>query len=105
MKGMIRMDFIPEVLQVVLGNDYHVFAYFNDGTIRAYDVLPLIQKGGVFKKLSDLNVFHKCLTVLNGTVAWDLNGNHDVTKCIDIDPFDVYNSPVVKDPLEKEHLA
>lgn len=102
---MIHMDFIPEVLQVVPGNGYQLFVYFNDGTVHTYDAFPLIQKGGVFKKIEDLNIFRKCLTVLNGTVAWDLNGNHDATKCIDIDPFDVYNSPVVKDPLEKEYLA
>lgn len=98
------MDFIPEVLQVVPGNNYHVFAYFNDGTVRDYDVFPLIRRGGVFKKIDNLNIFRKCLTVLNGTVAWDLSGKRDVTQCIDIDPFDVYNSPVVQDPLQ-EHLA
>ncbi len=99
------MDFIPEVLQVVPGNGYQLFVYFNDGTVHTYDAFPLIQKSGVLKKIADLNIFRKCLTVLNGTIAWDLTGKHDATQCIDIDPFDVYNSPVVKDPLEKEYLT
>ena len=31
---------------------------------------------------------------------WDLEGNHDATKCIDIDPCSMYeSSKIVKDPL------
>ena len=45
------------------------------------------------------------MTVLNGTVAWDLEGNRDETRCIDIDPFTVYDSPVVKDPLDNAQTA
>ena len=41
------------------------------------------------------------MTVMNGSVAWDLEGNRDATKCIDIDPFVLYEAPVVKDPLEE----
>lgn len=45
-------------------------------------------------------MFHDCLTVMNGTAAWDVEGKRDPRKCIDIDPYDVYEAPVVKDPLE-----
>lgn len=93
--------FMPEVLQAVPGEGYTVYAYFNDGTVHHYDVSPLIQKGGVFAKIHDWHLFRSCLTVLNGTVAWDLTGNHDETDCIDIDPLVVYEAPEVDDPLEK----
>ena len=55
--------------------------------------------------LQDLNTFRSCMTVLNGTVAWDLEGNRDETRCIDIAPFTVYDSPVVKDPLDNAQTA
>ena len=56
---------------------------------------------GVFARLRDRQVFVNTMTVMNGSLAWDLEGNRDATKCIDIDPFVLYESPVVKDPLEK----
>ena len=93
--------FFPEVLQVVPGDNYTVYAYFNDGTVRHYDASELVMRSGILAQLRDRKVFVDCLTVMNGTVAWDIAGNRDETKCIDIDPFVVYASPVVKDPLEE----
>lgn len=92
--------FFPEVLQVVPTDDYKVYAYFNDGTIRLHDVRPLIKSGTVFSPLEDITFFKSKCTVINHTVAWDVGGNYDPEKCVDIDPFTVYNSPVVADPLE-----
>ena len=89
----------PKVLQAVAGEHYTVYAYMNDGTVRLVDVLPLIQKGGVFSFLLDPEVFTKALTVLNDTVAWDLTGKHDPADCIDLDPFSVQARPAVADPL------
>ena len=93
--------FFPEVLQVVPGDNYTVYAYFNDGTVRRYDASELVMRSGILTQLRDRKVFVDRLTVMNGTVAWDIAGNRDETKCIDIDPFVVYASPVVKDPLEE----
>lgn len=93
--------FFPEVLQVVPGDNYTVYAYFNDGTVRHYDASELVMRSGILAQLRDRKVFVDRLTVMNGTVAWDIAGNRDETKCIDIDPFAVYASPVVKDPLEE----
>lgn len=98
-------NFIPEVLQAVPGEGYSIFVYFNDGTVRKYDASRLVTQPGVFRKLQDMDTFRSCMTVLNGTVAWDLEGNCDETRCIDIDPFTVYDSPVVKDPLESMQTA
>lgn len=97
----MEKSFIPEVLQVVPSKDYTFFAYFNDGTIHHYDASSLVSRNGIFSKLRDKNVFQTTITVMNGTVAWDFLGNRDETKCLDLDPFDVYAAPVVADPLEQ----
>ena len=74
-----------------------VYAYMNDGSVRKFDVKPLIKKGGVFKKIEDKEIFKNTLTVLNGTVAWDIAGNRNIYKCIDIDPMTIFKSPAVPD--------
>ncbi|MDO4175653.1 MAG: DUF2442 domain-containing protein [Eubacteriales bacterium] len=90
----------PKVLQAITGDDYTVYAYLNDGTVRCVDMKPMIAQGGVFEQLRDENFFTSHLTVLNDTVAWDLTGEHDPAQCIDIDPFTVADMPVIADPLE-----
>lgn len=92
---------IPEVVQAIPAKGYAVYAYFNDGSVHLYDAAPLIKKGGVFEKIRDKSVFDSALTVMNGSVAWDIDGNRDTAKCIDIDPFTVFESPVVKEPFDK----
>ncbi len=91
--------FFPEVFQAVAGENYTVYAYMNDGSVRLYDAKPLIQKGGIFQKIADETVFKETLTVLNHSIAWDINGNRDEYHCIDIDPFDVFKSPIVQDGI------
>ena len=92
--------YFPTVLQSVAGDDYLVYAYFSDGSIKCYDMKPLIRQGGVFDALKDEAVFKSALTVLNDTIAWDLTGSYDPTQCIDVDPFEVYNGETVSDPLD-----
>ena len=92
--------FFPEVLQVIPGRDFSVYAYMNDGTIRHMDIKPLIVPGTVFAQLADEREFVRKLAVINQTVAWDMGGNRDAEKCIDLDPFSVYEAPSVPDPLE-----
>lgn len=89
----------PEVVQAVAGEDYTVYAYMKDGSVRLFDAKPLIEKGGVFEQLRDKAVFAEALTVLNETVAWDISGKHDPADCIDIDPFGVAECPEVEDIL------
>ena len=69
----------------------------NDGSVRKFDVKPLIKKGGVFRKIEDKEIFKNTLTVLNGTVAWDIAGNRNIYKCIDIDPMTIFKLPAVPD--------
>jgi len=91
--------YYPVVVQAVSGSEYTVYAYFSDGSIHLFDMKPLIAQGGVFKRIADTDFFASRLTVMNNTVAWDLSGHFDPQNCIDIDPFTVYESPSVKDPL------
>ncbi len=93
--------FYPEVFQAVAGKEYVVYAYLNDGSVRVLDMKPLIQKGGVFKVLEDKKIFSGKLTVLNNSVAWDINGNRDEYDCIDIDPFELMKCPIVLDIPEE----
>ena len=88
MKNVVPAVF-PAVVQAVAGEDYTVFAYMANGTIKQYDAKPLIEKGGIFEKLRDKDFFAKRLTVLNDTVAWDISGDHNPEECIDIDPFTI----------------
>lgn len=90
-----NLDIFPEVFQAVAGENFTVYAYMNDGSIRLYDMKPVIKQGGVFKVLENEDVFRNKLTVLNGSIAWDISGDRDESKCIDIDPFNVFHSPVV----------
>ena len=90
----------PTVVQAVAAPGKTVYAYFSDGKITQFSMADSITSGGVFAQLEDEEFFRNALTVLNGTVAWDVSGTFDPTACIDIDPFTVYEAPRVPDPLE-----
>ncbi|MCL2810870.1 MAG: DUF2442 domain-containing protein [Clostridia bacterium] len=94
--------FWPRVLQAVPTDEYQVYAYFNDGSVRLFDVKPLIKPGTVFAPLENLSFFKNKLTVINHTVAWDVGGNRDPSACVDLDPLVLFQQPIVADPLEKE---
>ncbi|MGL4942444.1 MAG: hypothetical protein ACRC46_04550 [Thermoguttaceae bacterium] len=94
--------FSPGVLQAMPTDDFCVYAYCNDGGVRLFDVKPLIEQGGVFAPLADLEFFKSKITVLNDTVAWDASGNRDPHRCIDIDPCTIFAQPMEVDPLEVE---
>jgi hypothetical protein len=101
MKNLDAKHFWPKVVQVLPTDNFEVYAYFNDGSVRLYDVKPLLKPGTVFEPLMDIHVFKDKLAVINDTVAWDMGGNRDPRKCIDIDPFVVFEKPAVTDPLLK----
>jgi hypothetical protein len=89
------------VIQVIPKNDFKVYVYFCDGKIKLYDMSHLIGVG-VFKKISNIDVFIKTCTVLNGTLAWDIEGKLDTYNCLDLDPETIYMDGIdVKDPNEK----
>lgn len=96
----MEQNYFPAVVQALAGADFTVYAYFSDGSIKHFDVKPLIRQGGVFEKLADEAVFRSALTVLNDTVAWDFTGELIPARCVDIDPFAVYDGASVSDPME-----
>jgi hypothetical protein len=90
--------YFPEVLQVIPAPEYHVLVYFDDGSIHDFDAQPLLEHG-VFAPLKDERRFRTTITVMNGTLAWDLQGNRDETACLDVDPLVIYReSPEVDEP-------
>jgi len=98
-QGLNKAEFLPKVLQVVPTDDFKVYAYFNDGSVRLFDAKPLIVPNTVFEPLQDITFFKSKLAVINDTVAWDIGGNRDPRKCIDLDPLVIFEQPAVADPL------
>lgn len=96
----MQEDMFPVVIQAVAGENFTVFAYMLDGTIRKVSVKHLIDKGGIWERLKDLDFFNNALTVMNDTVAWDLSDCFDPTNCIDIDPFTIAECETVPGPLQ-----
>jgi len=89
--------FQPELVQVIPTTEFTVYLYFDDGSVRLYNAKPLIEKGGVFSKLIDIDVFMKTCTIMNDTLAWDVAGNYDEWNCIDICPDTLLVCPLVED--------
>lgn len=69
------MEYMPKVLQAVAGENFTIYLYFSDGSVRLYDAKPILERGGVFEPMRDENFFREHLTVLNDTAAWDVNGD------------------------------
>lgn len=72
--------FWPKVLQAIPTDDYKVYAYFNDGSVRCFHAKPLIKPDIVFEPLAYINFFKDKLAVINDTIAWDIGGNRDPQK-------------------------
>lgn len=90
------------VIQVKPTTDFKVYVYFSDGKIKLYDVRPLLGQG-VFKQISTVDDFMNKCTVINQTLAWDVGGNFDPARSLDIDPETIYQKGVdVADPLIDE---
>lgn len=86
---------MPEVVQVIAAPapDYRIILCFDDGSIRQFDVTPLLD-GPVFQPLKDPELFRRSLTVMNGTAAWGIAGTRDEWRCVDLDPLVLYRDSV-----------
>ena len=90
-----------QVVQVYPMGNYDVAVYFADGNIKKYNVSHLVGKG-VFSVLEDVDFYKKNCTVLNGTLAWTLDGTYDSYNCLDIDSLVIYQSGIaIPDPLKE----
>lgn len=88
----------PKVVQVIPMRDYSVYVYFEDGKIVHYDMSIMIEKE-VFSCLKNMEIFMDRCTVMNDTLAWDIDGNWDNTTCLDIDPDTLYELPAVSEQI------
>lgn len=88
----------PKVVQVIPMKNYSVYVYFEDGKIVCYDMSQMIEKE-VFHLLKDIDTFMNTCTVLNDTLAWDIQGKRDNTTCLDIDPETLYELPFVSEKI------
>lgn len=67
----------------------------SSGIINAKTLL----KKKVFEPLKDINFFMNACTILNGTLAWDVTGTRDCSKCLDIDPEMLYGLENVSEKI------
>jgi hypothetical protein len=87
-----------KIVQVYPTDDYKVYLYFIDGKVKLFDASELVQEG-IFKQLSDKEVFINKCTVINDTLAWDLSCKRDPHECLDLDPDELYEKcPEVSEP-------
>lgn len=42
-------NIFPAVVQALAGDNFTVYAYMRDGTVRLYDMKPMLEKGGVVR--------------------------------------------------------
>ena len=94
----VQITYFPEVVQVLPHEDYTVSVYFSDGKIVSYDASPLLDRG-VFQALRDADVFMNRCTIMNDTLAWDVDGTGDPATCLDIDPETLYALEATSDQL------
>ena len=88
----------PKVVQVIPMMDYSVYVYFEDGKIVCYDMQSMLEKE-VFRPLRNMEIFMNACTVMNDTLAWDIQGNRDPAACLDIDPDTLYELPYAKEQI------
>ena len=87
-----------DIVQVIPYEDYTVYVYFEDGKIVCYDAKPLLDKK-VFAPLKNIDFFMNACTILNDTLAWDVSGDRDCSKCLDIDPDMLYSLENVEEKI------
>lgn len=82
------------IFKVIPRLDNKVYVYDLNGTIYLYDAAIVVSK---HKILENKNIFINRCTILNDTLAWDISGDLDDTKCIDIAPERIQNSLIVSE--------
>ena len=88
----------PKVVQVIPMKSYSVYVYFDDGKIVCYDMSHTLDKKA-FAILKDTDIFMNTCTVMNDTLAWDIDRNWDAATCLDIAPDTLYELPNVKEQI------
>ena len=86
------MEYLPNICMVKPAGQWKVDCYFSTGHIRRFDMAPLLKPdcGPVFQPLRDRKTFLKTMTIMNGTLAFDVAGDRDERKCVDIDSDTIF---------------
>lgn len=88
----------PQIVQVYPSEEYKVYVYFEDGKIVCYDASSMLDKDA-FAPLRDPEFFAERCTIINDTLAWDVTGDRDPYKCLDIDPGTLYGLENVSEKI------
>ena len=83
---------IREICMVKPAGRREVDCYFTTGHVRRFNMAGLLKPdcGPVFRPLRDRKTFLSTMTVINGTLAFDIAGNRNEYKCVDIDPETIF---------------
>lgn len=83
---------IHEICMVKPATDRKIDCYFTTGHVRRFDMAPLLKPdcGPVFQPLRNRKTFLDTMTVINGTLAFDVAGGRNEYKCVDIDPETIF---------------
>ena len=83
---------IREICMVKPVRGREVDCYFTTGHVRRFNMAGLLKPdcGPVFRPLRNRKTFLSTMTVINGTLAFDVAGNHNEYKCVDIDPETIF---------------
>lgn len=65
-----------KILRVEAFPDYQLKLFFDNGEIKFFDVLPLIEKGNVFNVLKSVDRFND-VYLNDGAVSWDIDPTID----------------------------
>ena len=84
----------PKLYQVFPTNEYQVYLYYDNGEIKKYDCRWILNETGIFKELSDVDVFMNLCTIMNNTLTFDISRIRDPYHCVDICPDTIYNESV-----------
>ena len=81
-----------EICMVKPATGRKVDCYFTTGHVRRFDMAPLLRPdcGHVFQPLRDRKTFLAAMTVMNGTLAFDVAGRRDERTCVDIDADTIF---------------
>ena len=87
---------IHDICMVKPATGRKVDCYFSTGHVKRFDMAYLLKPdcGPVFRPLRDRKKFLSTMTVMNGTLAFDVAGGRNDRKCVDIDPEVIFEEGV-----------
>ena len=83
---------VRDICMVKPASGRKIDCYFTTGEVKRFDMAPFLKPdcGAVFMPLRDRKTFLATMTVMNGTLAFDVAGGRNDRKCVDIDPETIF---------------